>query len=174
MLELWADFRMLLADNGRTSLSRMYVSGALALTRKAGATAAEIHSVLHQALPEVIADVQRLHRRRPYAHWSGKGRRQAIADACGPQYADLYEFLSWDTHPVVQILLDGTVMSAQPTRAAIRHRTPQADVAKRNCLTAVDIITDMWNSLCARVGSYAARPARSRPPNMRLDPTGPR
>lgn len=147
MLELWADQRLVHADTTGGAARQMYVAGALALARKDASRRAEER--LREKFPVEYGIVSG---HRPYSHWrTGGGRKKAVEDACGAEYANLYEFLSWDSHPVVQLALDVHVRSDAAGKYRIMHRIPQRDLARDMSVTAAHIIRDMWNSLAPEI-----------------------
>lgn len=146
MLELWADQRLVHADATGGAARKLYVAGALALARKDESRRSEER--LRERFPDEYGAVSRL---RPYSHWTGGGRKKAVEDACGAEYANLYEFLSWDSHPIVQLALDVHARSDAAGKYRIMHRIPPRDLARDMSVTAAHVIRDMWNSLAPEV-----------------------
>lgn len=151
MLELWSDFRLIAGDRTNGKLREMYVAGALALLRKSPNAAVE--ASVEQEFPEEFAMVKARLAKKPFGHWTGGSRKAEIAKSCGSLYGDLYEFLSWDSHPILQIVLDLQTIDSSKGRFEARHRVDQHQVARTNCTHAAHIVRDMWNALCAEVAA---------------------
>lgn len=145
MLEAWADFRLLSRDASAATYEQVFLAGALALLRKNPSTAVEADlRKRFGAAYDAAADKMK---KKPFAHWSGAGRKAVVAAQCGADYGNYYELLSWDSHPVVQVALDVQAIDPKAGKYQLGHRTPQDEVATDNCVQATHILRDMWNEL---------------------------
>jgi hypothetical protein len=159
MLELWADHAILIASPDNRNLKRMKVHGGLALTAPAWVDdhdKQKVREVLAAQFPDVYPSAESQWKRSRHGHWSGKGRRALIAEQCGEQYAQLYEFLSWDVHPVVQVYLDTSVAADRSSRR-IQHRTPQSELVDQTTTLAAHILRKMWNAAAQRFKPWAPK-----------------
>ena len=157
MLELWGDFCLVARDQSNVHWREMYVAGSLAMLKKRPDPALEAR--VARATPAEYATVSRRFARRPFGHWSGGGRKKIVAENCGTVYGDLYELLSWDSHPIVQVVLDVQKLENSIGRFEVRHREDQHAVAGDQCVQAAHIVRAMWNALCAEVNEHRARTA---------------
>ena len=112
--------------------------------------------------PEEFPERKKKMEKQPFSHWSGRSRKSTVIAQCGEVYGKLYEILSWDSHPVVQIVLDFEAVEPKRGRIHVRHRESQHIVATNNCTVAAHIIRDMWNELHERFPDL--RPSASRIP----------
>jgi hypothetical protein len=148
LLEIWAEFRYLMQPGGRHErVKQMRVAAGLAmmdLEGKGKGIIKEGVDHLEKIYPEAFAAVSTTRRKKgKTGHWSGGGRKDLIARMCGDFYGRLYQFLSWDVHPIVQVALDSAATSG---RLHVGHRTDQSGVRERVCRTTVHIMYDMWNT----------------------------
>lgn len=108
---------------------------------------AKIEAQLQKRLGAAFHSARTQMNKKPFAHWSGGSRKGVVEAQCGAVYGQMYEFLSWDSHPVIQVALDLQELDRKEGRYQLGHRTPQAEVASDHCMTATHILRDMWNEL---------------------------
>ncbi|MHB1068387.1 MAG: hypothetical protein ACYC1W_00815 [Gemmatimonadaceae bacterium] len=153
MLEVWADFRIVARDPSGAAFRQMRIAAGLALLRREPDAAAEA-KLAKQYAAEYSATKAAI-KKKPYSHWSGRGRKQVVGEECGASYGTMYELLSWDAHPVVQVLLDIDELKPGTKEFRIGHRISQADTAKLTCVQAAHILREMWNELAAKAPESA-------------------
>jgi hypothetical protein len=162
LLEVWADFRLLLSPGSpadRAALMRLWAAHAIADYHEPtpGEIKAEL-TRLKKLLPEQFKVIESRRAKSKTGHWSGTGRKRLITEQCGPEYGKMYELLSWDTHPIVQVLLDvDTVKTEAGSMRRYAHRSPQGEVQAEVIPTTVHIIINMWNEFAAYFGKYSSR-----------------
>lgn len=149
MLEVWADFRLLANDPSGSTTEKAYLAGALALLHKEPSP--KVEAALKKKFGPTFDAAAIQHKKSPYKHWSGAGRKAVVQAQCGDLYGTLYEVLSWDSHPVIQIALDIQALDAKAGKFQLGHRDTQHEVATQNCLVATHILRDMWNELIKHV-----------------------
>jgi hypothetical protein len=162
LLEIWAEFRLLLSEGSspdRAALMRLWAAHAIADYHQP--TPPEVTAELarlEKQLPEQFKVIRSQRARNKTGHWSGMGRKRLIAEQCGPEYGKMYELLSWDTHPIIQVLLDVEAVNTDAGSARrYTHRSPQGQVHTEVITTAVHVIVTMWNEFAAYFGKYSPR-----------------
>jgi hypothetical protein len=156
ILELWANSSILLRDKTPRTVRLMYVSGSLALLGHKyaqGPEADQVVAQLRKTFPEEFKIAEERRKKGKYKHWSGRGWKEVIIAECGEANGLLYEGLSWDSHAILQIVLD--VNKNAGPHLQTRHRSPQADVERDVSIATVVILRTMWNSLAARFSKYS-------------------
>ena len=147
MLELWADFNLIFGDRTGSAQRLMYVAGGLALLAREPNPDTE--DELARRFPAEYPVVKKRLSRNAFGHWSGKGRKAVVVQYCGAAFGRAYELLSWDVHPVLPGVLDVEFLDGDAGHFQMRHRLPQAEAARDNCILAAHIVRAMWNALAS-------------------------
>ena len=162
LLELWADFKYLLKPEEPDRVSRVRIWGALVILHrlKPGQPPnPDVQSAVHsmrRSEPALFASVEKQYEKNPMGHYSGKGRKRLITEVCGDDSGHLYEFLSWEVHPITQGLIDVTTHRAEGGARVRRfvYRQEREKLARFVCAPAINVLSDSWSVFVKTFGSH--------------------
>lgn len=168
LLELWADFKYLFQSEAETDrVARVRIWGTLVmlyrlkpgqLPNPAIQSAADS---LRKSDPTLFASVEKQYKKNPNGHYSGKGRKRLITEVCGEDWGQLYEFLSWEVHPITQGILDVTTHRSEGSRVRrFVYREDRQKLARFVCAPAINALSDSWSVFVKTFGSLGAPQAR--------------